>query len=160
MQHGFLPYSPELYIVRTNNIPFTSAIMQVIKFDARRVFFSVTCYSSGGVVSPFLTFMQPSATANGFNLALGTTLQFTWINHYKLVQCEAWVGGGSGTVTAFTQEVLFTGFNTEVKANATRKPESLTAKIKRYFIPDSPSGRGTRYNNTERPEETFFNRGF
>lgn len=129
-----IPYAPHMFEIVTNTITLTNGTEQLVPLDMSRVGVYIQIIGMAMPAGAFFT-----ANSTGLNAARLTTtsttgLELNWYSHFTLTGSGIWVNGaGIGNVFSVTEVRINQSLIGEID-NATRKPESLSDKIKNYLL--------------------------
>lgn len=129
-----LPYAPHMYEYQASTVTISLDTQILVPSDTRRVGLYFDWQNPIVAVAPYLSVDGNGVTSPKFQFTTNGILQFYWYRHYNLVQRE-WYANDYGVGTVFTiTEVIFNQLTEKEVYNATRKPESLASKIKRFAL--------------------------
>jgi hypothetical protein len=128
-----LPYSPSLYFRRVSTVSTGVNQAELVNADNSRVYLLLT--NDAGAFLPGATFWFGQVGNGGTSMSGNgiSKIDFTWDWHNILVCQSVSITGFPAGLTWNITEILYNPYPSGVTSYATRKLESLTAKIKRYY---------------------------
>ena len=128
-----LPYIPRLYESRTKMITATTDPVLLLPYDSKRILIYIQAIPPLIGANPTFVLNQLNENGTTFSLPTKDLLHLFWDNWYTLCNMPVFATGYGIGATFSVTEVIYNQQDLGEKSHATRKPETLAAKVKRYL---------------------------